>query len=170
MRIRRLLNRAEEEVDRHTEPPHAEDRRHAARDSTDREALRDEQAAETARPVTSGGPPVMTSGQWKGTVLGGLLGGLVGALLLLPVALIPFMDPVAGRILLVVVVGWVAGATAGAVFWGGRTPELEHETMDVNGRPSIGTSMRDPRTDRRGRAHRAQDDSHGAHGHEAHGD
>jgi hypothetical protein len=153
VKIRRILNRAEEEVDRHTEPPHPRDRKHMPHGRTDRESLHEEQVAEAAQPVTASGPPHMTGGQWKGMVLGGLAGGLVGAVILLPFALIPFMDPASGRVLLVVIVGWLAGATAGAVFWGGRTPELEHETVDVDGRPSIGTTMRNPRTDRRGRSH-----------------
>jgi hypothetical protein len=34
---------------------------------------------------------------------------------------------------------------------GGREPELEGETLDADGRPSIGTTLRDPHTDPRGR-------------------
>jgi hypothetical protein len=34
---------------------------------------------------------------------------------------------------------------------GGRQPELEGETVDADGRPSVGTTLRDPGTDARGR-------------------
>jgi hypothetical protein len=47
--------------------------------------------------------------------------------------------------------GALAGSTALAVYLGGREPELEGEVQDVDDRPSIGTTPRDPRTDRRGR-------------------
>lgn len=151
-KIRKIIDRAEDELDHHTEPPHPGDRKYAPRgQGLDTATLREEQAAETAQPVTSAGPPHMTNAQWKGMVLGGLAGGVIGALLFLPVALIPFVDAVAIRVLLVAIIGWLAGATAGAVYWGGRTPELEGETIDVDGRPSIGTSLRDPHTDERGR-------------------
>lgn len=152
MKIRRVIDRAEAELDRHTEPPHPGDRKHVEKDGEgDVETLREEQAEESAEPLTKAGPPIMTSGQWQGMVLGGLAGGAIGLLVLLPVALIPFIESVGLRILTVAVVGWFAGATAGAVYWGGRTPELEGEMVDVDGRPSIGTSPRNHHTDRRGR-------------------
>lgn len=151
-RIRKVVDSAEGALDRHTEPAHPPGRKYAPPEGgDDPDALREEQAAETAQPVTAGGPPHMTNAQWKGMVLGGLAGGLIGALLFLPVALIPFIDAVIVRIVVVAIIGWLAGATAGAVYWGGRAPELEGETMDVNGRPSIGTTLRDPHTDERGR-------------------
>jgi len=55
------------------------------------------------------------------------------------------------RIVICVSVGALAGATAGAMYWGGRLPELERETVDADGRPSSGSSPRDPRHDDRGR-------------------
>lgn len=152
MKIRRVIDRAEAELDRHTEPPHPGDRKYAEKDSgTDVEVLREEQADESAEPLTKAGPPIMTGGQWQGMVVGGLLGGAIGVMVLLPVALIPFVESVGLRLLAVVVIGWLAGATAGAIYGGGRTPELEGETVDVDGRPSIGTSPRNHHTDRRGR-------------------
>ena len=154
MKVPRILKRAEHELDRHTEPEHPGDRKHMEHGAgDDPSTLREEQAAENAEPLVTGGPPFMTGGQWKGLVLGGLAGAVVGALLFLPVAFIPFLDAVGARIVLVLIIGGLAGATVGAVYWGGRTPELEHETVDVNGRPSIGTAMRDPGADRRGRHH-----------------
>lgn len=152
IKLRRIVDRAEEELDRHTEPPYPGGRRHVPRaPGDDPEALREEQVAETAEPLVSSGPPHMTHGQFRGMVLGGLAGGAIGALVFLPVALVPFMASATARIVVVLIVGWLAGATAGAVYWGGRTPELEGETTDVNGRPSIGTTPRSRGTDERGR-------------------
>lgn len=150
--VGRIVGRVEPELDRRTEPPRPGDRKYGSRSNGhDISALRAEQSAETAETVTSGGPPHMTGGQWKGAVLGGVTGAVIGAVIMLPVAAIAFLDPLAVRILLVTVIGALAGATAGAVYWGGRLPELEGETTDVDGRPSVGTSLRDPHTDERGR-------------------
>lgn len=152
IKLRRIVGRAEEELDRHTDPPYPGGRRVVPREPGDaRETLREEQVAETAEPLASSGPPHMTHGQWRGMLFGGLAGGIIGALLFLPVALVPFMASAMARVLVVVIVGWLAGATAGAVYWGGRTPELEGEAVDVNGRPSIGTAPRSRGTDERGR-------------------
>lgn len=93
-------------------------------------------------------------------MLGGLAGAVIGALLLLPLALVPFLDPTSTRVIVVMMVGGIAGATASAVYWGGRTPELEGETVDVDGRPSIGTTTRSPGTDDRGRPVRDGQDGH----------
>jgi hypothetical protein len=57
----------------------------------------------------------------------------------------------AWRLLIVLLVGAVAGSTVGVVYLGGRMPELENETMDADGRPGIGTTGRDPDHDHRGR-------------------
>jgi len=148
----RAVEAVEAELDRRTEPPRPGDRKFAGRGiGDDPEVLREEQATETAQTVTSAGPVLMTSGQWKGVVLGGLGGALLGAVVALPLAFIPFMDSVSARLVLVAVCGALAGAAAGAVLWGGRVPELEGETIDVDGRPSVGTTLRDPHTDERGR-------------------
>jgi hypothetical protein len=72
----------------------------------------------------------MTTGQWRGMVLGGAVGAVLGALLLLPLAAIPFVSSVAARLVIVACCGALAGAAAGGVFWGGRLPELEGETDD----------------------------------------
>jgi hypothetical protein len=49
-------------------------------------------------------------------------------------------------------VGAFAGATGGAVYWGGRLPELEGEVTSADNSPSgSGSSLSDPRTDDRGR-------------------
>jgi hypothetical protein len=71
--------------------------------------------------------------------------------LLLPVALIPFGFSLTGRLLMCGIIGALAGGTAGALYFGGRMPELEGETVDADGTPSVGTTPRDSRTDERGR-------------------
>jgi uncharacterized membrane protein YeaQ/YmgE (transglycosylase-associated protein family) len=143
-----FVERAEEAVDRHTAPPPGA-RRHGT--GADRDSLRREQQDEAAEVWVGPGAPAMTSGQLRGGVLGGLVGAVVGALVFLPLAAVPVDVPVWLRILVVAVVGAMAGATAGSLYFGGRMPELEGETLDADGRPSVGTTLRDPGTDARGR-------------------
>jgi hypothetical protein len=148
----RLVDQVEHEIDAHTAPPRPGDRKYASRASgDDPQALRAEQEDEVAHgPVESGGP-FLSTGQWQGLLVGGLIGAVVGAVLLLPLALVPFMEPAGARVALVCVAGALAGAAAGGVYMGGRTPELEGETVDADGRPSSGTTLRDTQTDERGR-------------------
>jgi hypothetical protein len=133
-----FVERAEEELDRRLPS------------SPDGNTVADQQA-ETHHSVAEAGPVQMTRGQWQGMVLGGIAGAVIGALIALPFAFIPFMDPVGARIAVLLVAGGLAGAAAGAVYWGGRLPELEGEVTDADGRPSDGTSLRDPHSDARGR-------------------
>lgn len=149
---REVVDAVEDKIDRHTAPARRGDRKFAGRATGDApEVLRQEQSQETAQPVLGAGPEHMTSGQWHGMVVGGLVGAVLGALLLLPLALIPFVDSVGARLLLVAMCGGLAGMAAGGVYGGGRGPELEGEMVDVDGRPSSSTSLRDPGTDERGR-------------------
>jgi hypothetical protein len=147
-KLRKVVNHVEDELDRRTEPsrqPHdraGADPEHRAAPSTGRT-----READTSETVT----PPMTRSQWRGAVLGGLAGGIIGALLLLPIAFTGLLDAVPLRVLVVAIIGGIAGATAGAVYWGGRMPEMRGETTDADGRPSVGTSLRDPDTDERGR-------------------
>jgi hypothetical protein len=143
-----VVRRAEDEIDARTAPP-AGERKYAASDA--RQALRREQQDEAAQSWVGPGVPAMTDGQWRGLVGGALIGGAIGALLFLPLALIPFMDGAGLRVLLCVVAGALAGGTAGALYQGGRQPELEGETVDADGRGSVGTTLRDSTTDARGR-------------------
>jgi hypothetical protein len=143
-----IVRRAEEALDERTAPP-AGHRKYA--DGSDPETLRTEQRDEAAESWVGPGVPAMTDAQAKGFAFGALAGGLIGALVFLPLALIPFVDPIGWRILFVALAGALAGGTAGALYMGGREPELEGETLDADGRPSIGTTLRDPHTDARGR-------------------
>jgi hypothetical protein len=147
-----LVQQVEQELDERTAPPEPADRKYVARgQGDDADLLRGEQRDEVAHGPSASGAPHMTTGQWQGMVLGAALGAVIGAVLLLPLALVPFLEPAGARVALVCLVGALAGAVAGGVYWGGRTPELEGETVDVDGRPSSGTTPRNPRTDERGR-------------------
>lgn len=93
-----------------------------------------------------------TEGQFRGAATGTLIGGVGGALLGVLVGWIA-LSGIDGalRVVLPLIVGAAAGAAAGFVYLGGRTPELENETTTASGRPQIGSSPRDPGTDERGR-------------------
>ncbi len=148
------MERAQEVIDDHTAPPPGE-RKHAAgpgAHSDDRSALRREQQEEAAQAWAGPGFGAMTDAQVKGLVLGAIVGGLCGALLFLPLGVIGWGDiSLPWRLGVAALCGALAGGVAGAVYLGGREPELEGETRDVDDRPSIGTTLRDPHTDARGR-------------------
>jgi hypothetical protein len=127
-------------ADHLTEPEHA--RKYATRDdvSADVGAATREQREETEDGWVGPGVPVMTQAQTKGLAVGIVVGGAIGALLFLPVTLIPMGELAAGwRLLIVAIVGALAGGTIGVVYLGGRMPELEGETVDAEGRPDMGT-------------------------------
>jgi hypothetical protein len=149
----RFIRQVERRLDERTAPGGPGDRKYAARSSGDDvAALRAEQEAENAQTLASGGPEHMTSGQWRGMVVGGLAGAAVGAVLMVLVfGFFPFMEPTWARVMLLAICGALGGAAAGGVYWAGRLPELEGETTDVEGRPSAGTTLRDAGTDARGR-------------------
>jgi hypothetical protein len=146
------LARTEQTIDEHTAPTHGE-RKYAAGDeahSDDPDVLRHEQREEIAESWFGLG--FLTDAQVKGGVAGAVVGGVLGAVLFLPLGLIPWDGLALGwRLGLAALCGALAGSTGLAVYLGGREPELEGETRDVDDRPSIGTTPRDPRTDERGR-------------------
>lgn len=146
------VERTEDAIDDRTAPAPG-DRKYATGPSAataDRDVLRQEQQDEVAQSWLGLG--ALTDAQFKGGLAGTLVGGVIGALLFLPLGLIEWAGLGLGwRMLIAAVCGALAGGTAPAVYLGGREPELEGEKRDVDDRPSIGTTPRDPRTDRRGR-------------------
>jgi|SRR3546814_926977 hypothetical protein len=92
---------------------------------------RGEQARQTdellGTPTTPTLPPSMASGMVKG----GVIGAVVGALVLTPLAFADILDldlPV--RLLIMWIAGAAAGATLGAVFFGGAKAEMENPEND----------------------------------------
>jgi hypothetical protein len=150
----RWVQRTEEAIDDHTAPPPG-GRKYAPgprAQTADRRTLRREQQDEAAQAWAGPGFGAMTDAQVKGLVLGAILGGLCGALLLLPLGVIGWGDlSLTWRLGLAALCGALAGGVAGALYLGGREPELEGEARDVDGRPSVGTTLRDSHTDDRGR-------------------
>jgi hypothetical protein len=148
------VERTEEVIDDHTAPSPGE-RKYATgaeAHAADQAALRHEQQEEVAESWAGPGFGPMTDAQLKGLMVGALVGGALGALLFLPLGLIGWGDvALPWRLGLAALCGALAGGTAGALYMGGREPELEGETRDVDDRPSIGTAPRDPHTDDRGR-------------------
>lgn len=145
-----IVNKAEDSVDERTAPDPGE-RKYSSSPRSAPEELRAEQQAEAGQSWVGPGVPAMTDAQTKGLVFGSIVGGAIGALLFLPLAFIPVDLPFLLRLLIAVVAGALAGGTGLSLYLGGRQPELEGETIDANGRPSVGTTMRDPDTDERGR-------------------
>lgn len=146
-----FIEHAEDAVDRTA--PHPGERKYAtgarAR-SDDPGALRAEQQDEAAQ--TWFGVGLLTDAQLRGTILGTVVGGVVGALVFLPLGLISWGGLAVGwRLLIAALCGALAGSTGMALYFGGREPEIEGETQDLDGRPSVGTTLRDPDTDDRGR-------------------
>ncbi|MDD9371851.1 MAG: hypothetical protein PV358_17155 [Acidimicrobiales bacterium] len=146
------ISRHEEVIDEHTAPDPG-DRKYATgpeAHTTDPDALRHEQQEEIAQSWFGVG--FLTDAQLKGGVVGTVAGGLVGALLFLPLGFIGWGGLALGwRMAVAALCGALAGSTALAIYMGGREPELEGETLDVDQRPSDGTTLRDPHSDERGR-------------------
>jgi hypothetical protein len=152
MRRPKWVAKTEEAVDEHTAPPPGE-RKYAhgeAAHTARRGVLRHEQQEEMAKSWYGLG--FMTNAQIKGGLIGAVAGGVIGVVLFLPLGLITW-DGVAlsWRLGVAALCGALAGSTGLALYLGGREPELEGETQDVDDRPSIGTTLRDPHTDERGR-------------------
>lgn len=147
-----FVSRTEEVIDEHTAPDPG-DRKYASgpdAHTTDRDVLRHEQQDEVAESWFGLG--FLTDAQFKGGAVGTVVGGLIGAVLFLPLGFIGWDGLALGwRLAIAAVCGALAGSTAMALYMGGREPELEGETQDLDQRPSIGTSLRDPRSDERGR-------------------
>lgn len=143
-------NRVEKKIDDVTAPS---GQMHGSAHGDDRvESLESEQRREGDQAWAGPGVPASTDGQAKGLLIGSLVGGAIGLVLLLPLAFIPISGlALTGRLIVCAIAGALAGGTAGAMYFGGRVPELQGETVDADGRPSVGSSPRDPRSDARGR-------------------
>ena len=141
-----IVDKAEQALDRRVAPP-AGERKYASGEharTTLRRALRREQQDEVAQSWFGLG--VLTDAQFKGGLAG------IGAVLFLPLGLIEWSGLALGwRLAVAALCGALAGSTALAIYLGGREPELEGEMQDVDGHPSVGTTLRDPRTDARAR-------------------
>jgi hypothetical protein len=143
----RVVDRVEDVVDTHTRPEHP--RAYADTDApADRAELRIEQRREADEAF---GP--VTRGQAHGVLVGGIVGAIVGAVLCWPLGFISWGAGVGlgWRMLTFAALGAFAFAVGFVVYLGGRTPELEGETVSGNNEPMDGTSPADPTTDARGR-------------------
>jgi hypothetical protein len=148
------VHSAEDKIDRATAGSDKTKNKNAQRpdERADVDALEAEQRRESGEAWAGPGVPASTDGQWKGLIIGSLVGGAIGLLVLLPLAFIPIGGlSLVGRLLICGIAGALAGGTAGAMYLGGRMPELQGETVDADGRPSVGSTPRDPRSDDRGR-------------------
>ncbi len=138
------LEEAEAWLDEHTTPDGDRPKGLEDADPTPTvEQLRREQRREISH-VSFG-----TEGQTHGAVFGSLAGLIAGTILGVLLGLLLFDDGPARVV--VPVMGALFGSVVGFVYWGGRTPELENETMTTTGLPESGTTPRDPSTDERGR-------------------
>jgi hypothetical protein len=108
---------------------------HARREPTV-DALRQEQREEASRTSY-----VHTPGQMHGALLGAIVFGAIGLLIGLAIGLLAFDADSPARFVVPIVVTVFAG-WAGLVYWGGRGPEVEHETDTIYGEPQDGTSDR----------------------------
>lgn len=147
-----FVRNAEDKLDDTLSSEHP--RRYADSDGpvSDPERLRGEQFREAEEVGGAPGVPVMTGPMWKGMMGGGVAGAVVGGVIAAPFAFIPTDYADFGiRLLVIVIVGIVAGATAGSIYFGGRAPELSGESVDNDNTPSAGSSLRDPNSDARGR-------------------
>jgi hypothetical protein len=140
------LETADEAVDQHTPgedqtPKGLED----AHEVPTVDELRREQRREAAHVTYN-----HTQGHMHGALGGAMVFGAIGLVLGALVGFI-FFDadsptPYVVAAMVTVFSGWV-----GLVYWGGRTPELENETLSIYGEPEDGTTLRDPGSDERGR-------------------
>ncbi len=147
-----VVRKAEGRIDQATDPAEQNKYAQQSNERGDAGALEAEQRGESDQVWGGPGVPASSDAQWKGLLMGSLVGGAIGLVVLLPLAFIPIAGlSLVGRLLICGIAGALAGGTAGAMYLGGRMPELEGETVDADGRPSVGTSPRDPRSDSRGR-------------------
>ena len=98
------------------------------------EDLRREQRREAAHATY-----VHTEGQVHGLVFGLLVFGAIGLALGALIGFLAFDSDSPARYVVPVMIA-VFSAWVGVVYWGGRAPEVEHETMTAYGEPEDGTN------------------------------
>jgi hypothetical protein len=96
--------------------------------------LRREQRREAAHTTY-----VHTSGQVHGLLFGALVFGFGGLVLGALIGFLAFDSDSPARVVVPAVIA-VFSSWVGIVYWGGRAPEIEHETMTVYGEPEDGTN------------------------------
>ena len=141
----RAVEQAEDWLDDHTRP--AGDRPKGLEDAAPRPTLGDlhRQQLREGETITFG-----TEAQTRGALFGALTGAVAGAALGGLIGLLWTGSSDLTRVLIAAIL-LLAGSAAGFVYWGGRSPELENETMTADGRPQSGSTLRDAHTDDRGR-------------------
>jgi hypothetical protein len=81
---------------------------------------------------------VLTDAQGRGAWVGAAIGGVIGAVLLGTLGLFPLVElDLVPRVLLFALGGFMGGSAAGAVFLGGRLPELEGEASPAARTPEV---------------------------------
>ena len=98
------------------------------------EELRREQRREASHATLA-----HTQGQVHGALFGAVVCGLVGLVLGAVIGFLAFDEGSPARVVVPIVVA-VFAAWAGLVYFGGRTPELERETLTIYGDPQDGTN------------------------------
>jgi hypothetical protein len=141
------IDAAEDWIDDHTQPEGGGPKYlEAEGDEPTVAELREEQRREAASMHLYN----HTEAQARGGVVGSIVFGAIGLVVGIVIGLVFFDGDSPARFVvpacIAVFAGWV-----GVVYWGGRTPELENETMTIYGEPEDGTTLRDPGSDERGR-------------------
>lgn len=101
--------------------------------------------AESQREESDHALGVLAESQIRGALIDGVIWGAVGAVIGVLIGLFPIGGlAIGGRIALWAVVGALAGGAAGAVFGGGREPELEGDLRNVSTDVPIRVKTEDP--------------------------
>jgi hypothetical protein len=100
-------------------------------DQADVDLRRTEQARQTDEAVGPPTTPALPRSMAGGMVKGGVMGAVIGALVLTPLAFANILElDLFVRLIIVWVAGAAAGATVGAVFFGGADAERENPEND----------------------------------------
>jgi hypothetical protein len=98
------------------------------------DALRADQQREYDQAIPGASVGVIAGSQAKGALMWGAIGAVSGAVIGALIGLVPFADLAVGaRVGLLAVIGAMAGSAAGAVYGGGRQPEVDGDLRDTSG-------------------------------------